>query len=82
MAGVSRASVQGRVALGRRAGARLLALGRDPDALWAIAGGGGMRIWTASICTRTSRCGPGTAIGWSNSIDISCGRRWRKSGCG
>jgi hypothetical protein len=39
MAGVSRASVQGRVALGRRAGARLLALGRDPDALWAGAGG-------------------------------------------
>jgi hypothetical protein len=39
LAGVSRASVQGRVALGRRAGARLLALGRGPDALWAIAGG-------------------------------------------
>jgi hypothetical protein len=39
LAGLSRASVQGRVALGRRAGARLLALGRDPDALWAVAGG-------------------------------------------
>ena len=39
LAGLSRASVPGRVALGRRAGARLLALGRDPDALWAIAGG-------------------------------------------
>ena len=39
LAGLRRASVQGRVALGRRAGARLLALGRDPDALWATAGG-------------------------------------------
>jgi len=39
LAGLSRASVQGRVALGRQAGARLLALGRDPDALWATAGG-------------------------------------------
>lgn len=39
LAGLSRASVQGRVALGPRAGARLLALGRDPDARWVISGG-------------------------------------------
>ena len=32
LAGLSRASVQGRIALGPRAGARLIALGGDPDA--------------------------------------------------
>jgi len=32
LAGISSASVQGRVSLGRRAGARVLRLGRDPDA--------------------------------------------------
>jgi Putative transposase len=39
LAGLSGASVQGRVALGERAGARLLALGRDPEARWATSGG-------------------------------------------
>src|SRR6185503_1874120 len=39
MAGLSSASVQGRVALGPRAGARSLALGRDPDAEWVTSGG-------------------------------------------
>ena len=39
LAGLSSASVQGRVALGERAGARLLALGRDPEARWATCGG-------------------------------------------
>jgi Putative transposase/Transposase zinc-binding domain len=39
LAGLSSASVQGRVALGERAGARLLALGRDPEARWATSGG-------------------------------------------
>ena len=39
LAGFSRASVQGRVALGKRAGARLLALGRDPEARWVTSGG-------------------------------------------
>jgi hypothetical protein len=39
LAGLSRASVQGRIALGPRAGARLIALGRDPDARWVTSGG-------------------------------------------
>jgi hypothetical protein len=39
LAGLSSASVQGRVALGERAGARLLALGQDPEARWATSGG-------------------------------------------
>jgi Putative transposase len=39
LAGFNSASVQGRVALGERAGARLLALGRDPEARWATSGG-------------------------------------------
>ena len=41
LAGFSAASVQGRVALGSRAGARLMALGRDPEAQWVISGGPG-----------------------------------------
>jgi hypothetical protein len=39
LAGLSRASVQGRIALGPRAGARVIALGRDPDARWVTSGG-------------------------------------------
>ena len=39
LAGLSSASVQGRVALGPRAGARSLALGRDPEAEWVTSGG-------------------------------------------
>jgi hypothetical protein len=39
LAGLSAASVQGRVALGPRAGARVLALGRDPDAAWMASAG-------------------------------------------
>ena len=39
LAGLSRASVQGRIALGPRAGARLIAVGRDPDARWVTSGG-------------------------------------------
>jgi hypothetical protein len=39
LAGLTGASVQGRVALGERAGTRLLALGRDPEARWATSGG-------------------------------------------
>ncbi|MGH7730218.1 MAG: transposase [Candidatus Eiseniibacteriota bacterium] len=39
LASFSAASVQGRVALGSRAGARLMALGRDPEAQWVTSGG-------------------------------------------
>jgi hypothetical protein len=39
LAGLSSASVQGRVALGPRAGTRLMALGRDPEAQWVSSGG-------------------------------------------
>ena len=39
LAGLSSASVQGRVALGPRAGRRLIALGQDPDARWVTSGG-------------------------------------------
>jgi hypothetical protein len=41
LAGLTVASVQGRVALGPRAGARAMALGRDPEAQWVISGGPG-----------------------------------------
>jgi hypothetical protein len=39
LAGLSSASVRGRVALGPRAGSRAVALGRDPEALWVTSGG-------------------------------------------
>ncbi len=39
LAGISSASVQGRVFLGRQAGARVLRLGRDPDAPWVTSTG-------------------------------------------
>jgi hypothetical protein len=39
LAGISSASVQGRVALGRRAGAHILWIGRDPDAAWVTSTG-------------------------------------------
>ena len=38
LANFSAASVQGRVALGSRAGARVMALGRDPEAQWVSSG--------------------------------------------
>ena len=39
LAGIASASVQGRIALGRRAGARVLRLGREPDAPWVTSTG-------------------------------------------
>jgi len=39
LAGLSSAAVQGRIALGPRAGARILQLGRDPDAPWVTSSG-------------------------------------------
>lgn len=39
LAGISSASIQGRVALGPRAGARVLQLGREPDAPWVTSRG-------------------------------------------
>jgi len=39
LAGISSAAVQGRVALGPRAGARVIQIGREPDAPWVISRG-------------------------------------------
>ncbi len=39
LAGISSASVQGRIALGRRAGARVWRLGHDPEAAWVASSG-------------------------------------------
>ena len=36
LAGISSASIQGRVALGRRAGARAWRVGEEPDAPWVV----------------------------------------------
>ena len=39
LAGISSAAVQGRVALGPRAGARVIQIGREPDAPWVTSRG-------------------------------------------
>lgn len=39
LAGISSASIQGRIALGRRAGARVWRLGHDPEAAWVASTG-------------------------------------------
>jgi hypothetical protein len=39
LAGLSSAAIQGRIALGPRAGARVLRIGRDPDAPWVMSSG-------------------------------------------
>ncbi len=39
LAGISSASIQGRIALGRRAGARVWRVGEEPDAPWVLLGG-------------------------------------------
>src|SRR5207245_408918 len=56
LAAVASASVQGRVALGGRAGRRVLRLGRDPDAPWITSRGpGARRTSTDSTCMPTFR---------------------------
>ena len=37
LAGISSASIQGRIAVGRRAGSRVWRLGEEPDAPWVVA---------------------------------------------
>ncbi len=39
LVGISGASIQGRIALGPRAGARVLQIGREPDAPWVVSRG-------------------------------------------
>ena len=82
LAGFIAASVQGRVALSSRAGARGMALGPG----WIRKLSGSLRvalatlILTASTFTPTSPCQARIASASSNSAAISCGRPWRRIG--
>jgi hypothetical protein len=53
LAGISRASVQGRVGLGPRAGARVWQVGDDPDAPWVLSTAPRHAHWRGSTCTPT-----------------------------
>jgi putative transposase len=77
------ASVQGRVALGSRAGARVRRLGDARDTAAAVTSRG---PWQAHLdgFDLHATCGYRRTIGrgWSAWPDISCARRLRRSGCG
>jgi len=74
LAGLASAAVQGRLALGPRAGARVERLGHDPDAPWVES--------SRPLQARCDGCdlhagiavGGRIAVGWSSSVDTSCGR--------
>src|SRR5262249_34010115 len=66
LAGISGASIQGRIALGRRAGARVWRVGADPDAPWVLSTAPRTPTSRTSICTLTSTRQPRIAHGWSS----------------
>jgi len=67
LAGLSRASVQGRVALGPRAGARVRGLGRDPEAGGSRRADRATPISTGSTFMAMSRWPRGIARDWNSS---------------
>src|SRR5438132_1034700 len=79
LAGISSASIQGRIALGPRAGARVFQLGREPDAPWVTSRGRARRTSRASTSTRTSRSQPTTARASSASAATCFARPRRRS---
>jgi len=80
LAAVASASVQGRVALGARAGRRVLRLGRDPDAPWITSRGPRRRTWTDSTCTPTFQRRRATSRGSSTAAATCSAHRLRTSG--
>jgi hypothetical protein len=75
LAGLSSASIQGRIALGPCAGARVWRVGDDPDAPWVLSTAPGTRISRASTCTPTSPCRRRIARAWNSSAVIYSGRQ-------
>jgi Transposase zinc-binding domain/Putative transposase len=82
LAGIVGASVQGRVALGSRAGARVRRLGDARDTEAVTSRGPGRLISRASICTPTCGCQRTIGRGWSVCAAMSCVRPLRRSACG
>ena len=55
LAGISSASIQGRIAVGRRAGGRVWRLGEEPDAPWVVcASAPPISAWPSSIAEQAS----------------------------
>jgi hypothetical protein len=81
LAGISSASIQGRIALGPRVGARVWRVGADPEAPWLLSPAPRHTTLRGSICTPTSTRPPRIADGWSSSAVICSGRRSRRIGC-
>ena len=78
LAGIASAAVQGRMALGPHAGARVLQVGRGPHAPW-VTSARGRRSSRDLTSTPTSPSPPRIASGWSRSADTCCDRPWRRS---
>ena len=79
LAGISGASVFGRVATGGRAGEVVLRVGRKSDGRCAPRSPSGRLTSEASTSTPQSPCRPATVIGSSTSADTCCVRRSRKT---
>lgn len=71
------ASLQGRVALGPRAGQPVRRLRSAAD---AMAPGDAPPGWRGSVCTPTSWCRGAGGTRWSGGCATWCGRRWRRPG--
>jgi hypothetical protein len=82
LAGISSVSIQGRIALGPRAGRRVRRMGEEPTRHGCCRAIRDTRTSPASISTRMSPCPPPTARAWNSSAAICSGRPWRRIGCG
>ena len=76
------ASVQGRVALGQRAGARVRRLGDARDTAAVTSRGPRQAHLEGSTCTPTCGCRRTIGRGWSAWPGMSCVRPSRRSACG
>ena len=83
LAGISGASIQGRIALGLRAGARVSRVGADPDAPWVLSTAL-RRAHLAGLRSNspTSMCRCKFVCAWKSSVAICFGQQWRRTGSG
>jgi len=82
LAGINSAPIQGRIALGRRAGGRVWRLGEEPDAPW-VASNAPRHAHLDGFDLHANIMVPaGTGRGSSSFAAIRCARRSRRSVCG
>jgi hypothetical protein len=79
LAGLASAAVQGRLALGPRAGMRVERLGHDPEAPWAEPARSLQARATATTSTPASRWLARTAVASSNCVATCCARPSRRN---